>query len=58
MKELANRFDLHEKAWHHSFSIFIWAFNKNPKMKWDEMKEIAVVASEIAIKFHDIDEWV
>lgn len=58
MRELSNRFELHEKVWHHAFGIFVRAFDKNPKMKWDEMKEVAVGASELAIKFHDIDERV
>lgn len=58
MKELGARFELLEKPWHHAFSIFMWAFNKSPKMSFEELKEVALVASEIAIKFHDVDERV
>jgi hypothetical protein len=34
------------------------AADKNPRMNWTEMKEVAIISSEIAIKFHDIDERV
>ena len=55
-KELTLKFSLKEKMFHYAYSYFLRTLNHFPRASNEELGDIAVAASILAIKIHDVDE--